>query len=94
MSELLTRIILPGQKTWSGLSDWGRKDAAEMVRLARSYAEHLRAQAEEIERALDGDFQIDVVRGAHAQRHVSEVQASRLRPAKREPQSKEGRAVL
>jgi len=76
MSEKMTRIRLPGQKRFSGLLEWGEKSADDMVKSARRYAAHLRDQAEEIERAFDKEFQIDVVRGSHVQHHVREVQKS------------------
>lgn len=74
MSEKLTRIRLPGQRAWSGLADWGELGAAEMIRQARAYAAHLRAQADAIDGAADREFQVDVIRGSHVQHHVREVQ--------------------
>lgn len=76
MSEKLTRIRLPGSKAYKGLLDWGDKLPDEMIIQARSYAAHLRAQAEEIEAAADSEFQIDVVRGSLVQHHLREVQKS------------------
>lgn len=76
MSETLTRIRLPGSTAFNGLQDWGDRPAGEMIAYARSYAAHLRAQAEAVEAAADSDFQIDVVRGVYVQHHVREVQAS------------------
>ncbi len=78
MSEKLTRIRLPGQKDFRGLQDWGEKTPDEMTAMARRHAAYLRAEAEAIERAADGDFQIDLVRGVYVQRHIRELQKSAL----------------
>ena len=76
MSEILTRITLPGQRVFSGLMDWGTKSTEEMIKEARKYSAYLRAQSDEIDRALYKEFQIDVIRGSVAERHVREVQRS------------------
>lgn len=78
MSEKMTRIRLPNQTDFSGLLDWGEKTPEEMTDFARKYASRLREQAEAIERADDADFQIDVVRGPYVQRHIKELQKSRI----------------
>lgn len=74
MSSLLTRITLPKQKVWTGLLDWGCLTPEDMIRQARSYAAHLRAQADAIDSAADEDFRVVVVKGAHVQRHQRTLQ--------------------
>lgn len=82
MSEKVTRIRLPGQKHWPGCMEWGEQPASMMIGQARRYAAHLRAQADVIDAALDGHFQIDVVRGTCAQHHLHEVQKAATIPNK------------
>lgn len=77
MSEKMTRIKAPGQKSFTGLQDWGVKSAAEMVQMARSYADRLRAEAAAIDATPDEGFQIDVVRGPWVQHHVKTVQQAK-----------------
>lgn len=77
MSEKMTRISLPNQRIWCGLMDWGELTAEQMIKQARQVAEHLRNQAEEIDKACDSEFQIDLVRGPVVQRHIREIQGSK-----------------
>lgn len=79
MTDILTRITLPDQKAWSGIMDWGRKTPEEMVRQARSYAAHLREQADAIDAAADVEFEIAVVKGARVQHHQETLQVSARR---------------
>lgn len=65
MSEKRTRLGLPGQKQFPGISLWGEKSVAEMIEAAREHADWLRLQAAEIDLAADEQFQIEVVRGVH-----------------------------
>ncbi len=74
MSDILTRLRLPGSTAFKGIMDRGARDAADMINQVRRYGEHLSAQAEEIQRAADSAFQIDVVRGSCVQRHVRTIQ--------------------
>lgn len=76
MSEKMTRIRLPGRGAFKGLLDWGEKTPAEMISQARGRAAHLRAEADAIDAAADCAFQIDLVRGAHVQHHIRELQTS------------------
>ncbi len=80
MARKMTRISIPGSKVFVGLADWDEQPASEMIRQIRSYAADLRAKAEEIERAADADFQIDIVRGVHCPKHVAVVQKSARTP--------------
>lgn len=77
MSDKLTRIRLPGAKAFNGLMDWGECEPSLMVEQARSYAAHLRTQADEIEAAADSDFAVDVVRGTIVQHHIKNLQPGR-----------------
>jgi hypothetical protein len=79
MTDTLTRITLPEQKNWSGILDWGRLTPDEMIRQARSYAAHLRAQADAIDAATDSEFEVVVVKGARVQRHQETLQKSTRR---------------
>ncbi len=77
MTEKLTRLLLPGATAFRGIQDWGEVETADLIAQARKYAEHLRAQADEIDEASDSDFKIDVVRGSIVQHHVRSVQPGR-----------------
>lgn len=74
MAEIMTRITLPGQSDFSGIAEWGRVDAEEMIGRVRSYAQSLREAAEAVERAADNAFKIDIVKGVHAQCLVQCIQ--------------------
>lgn len=74
MSEKMTRLKLPGAKAFSGIMDYGELEAADIIRQARAYADHLANQVNEIRRAADNQFQIDIVRGSAVQHHVRSVQ--------------------
>lgn len=74
MSEILTRIELPGQK-WSGLGEWGRVSAEEMIRVARYHSAKLRAVADAIDAAKDEDFRIESARGVHVRKNVTVIQS-------------------
>lgn len=76
MTEKMTRLTLPGQKAFSGIKDWGEKTPQEMIAQARAYAAHLRAQAEAIEKSTDANFQVDLVRGQHVERHIRTLQSA------------------
>jgi hypothetical protein len=77
MSRKLTRILLPGQRGYGGLMDWGELTAEEMIRQFRAHAANLRKQAEAIEAASDDDFRVDVVRGAHKEELIRNLQPGR-----------------
>ena len=74
MSEKMTRLNIPGATAFPGLLDWGDVPAEKMVRLARAYADRLRAEAAEIDACADAEFRIDVVRGSIVQHQVRSVQ--------------------
>lgn len=77
MSEKRTVIDLPGQREFPGVGDWGEKTVEEMIHQVRSYAAHLRKQAEAIERAADCDFLVEVVRGVHVPKRLKLLQEGR-----------------
>lgn len=74
MSDKLTRLRTETGTSFPGIMDWGEKTAEEMIRQARTYAAHLRAQADEIDATADESFQIDIVRGSCVQHHVRTLQ--------------------
>lgn len=73
MSDILTRIILPGKPGW-GFMDHGRLTAAEMIAQYRGHIDHLRAQVAAADATPDEGFQIDVVRGTVRQKLIESVQ--------------------
>jgi len=79
MSDILTRIRVPGQKTFSGFQDWGSKTPEEIITIVRSYSEHLRAMASIIDETPDECFQIDLIRGSVVQHHIRELQKAEWR---------------
>lgn len=72
MSEKLTRIRLRG-KAGHGMQDWGEHSFEDMHRMLREYAEDMKAKAEAILAAGPDDFEVSIVRGAHAQYFVRAV---------------------
>ncbi len=77
MSEILTRIRLPG-KRHGGFMDRGRHTAAAMIATMRRHAEYQKAEAEAVLSASDTDFRVDVVRGSCVQRVIEVLQTPRL----------------
>lgn len=75
MSDKLTAIRLPQH---CGIAEWGVLSKSEAIAKVRAWAEHQRNEADKYLAAKDEDFEIEVVNGAHVQRHVSWVQ----KPAK------------
>lgn len=78
MSDKLTKITLPNQKAFRGLLEWGEQSPKGMIELVRSYATHLRIQAEAIEQASDADFKVDLVKGSHMQRYIKTLQSPQV----------------
>lgn len=76
MSERLTSIKLPGV-FGSGIADYGRKTAPEMIAQLRRYAENQRAVAEAILAADDDDFCVTTYLGVHVQRQRETIQIGR-----------------
>jgi hypothetical protein len=74
MTEKLTTIKLPGQSVWSGLSDWGEKSAEEMISGARQYSKRLREQADRIDAATDGEFEVFIHRGVRVRKDIRNIQ--------------------
>lgn len=71
MSDKLTAIKLPNH---CGIAEWGVLSKAEAIAKVRAWAEHKHKEAAAYLAALDEDFEIQVVNGVHAQRHVRWVQ--------------------
>lgn len=74
MSDILTKLSLPGQRKWPGLLEWGRKDVPYMVARLHEHADHLRELANMLDAAADEDFRISIVRGSAVQHHVETLQ--------------------
>jgi len=74
MSVRITEIHLPGSAF--GIAENGEQTAATMLQRARSYAAYLRLQADQVEAAADGEFQITSYNGVHVQRKRREIQTS------------------
>ena len=79
MTEVMTRITVPGAPMGHGLMNYGRIEPSDMIAQFRAMAADYRKKAEAIEQAADEHFQIDVVRGVHIQRPVETVQQSSIR---------------
>lgn len=79
MTDKLTRIKIPGQRSGWGLMDWGKKSPAEMVAQMRSYAEELRAHAAAIDATRDEDFCIQIVLGSAKQAVSETIQEGRAK---------------
>lgn len=79
MSRRMTEIHLP--QSSAGVAEWGERDAPTMIAALRSYAAHLREQAEAVERAADHEFQIRSYDGVHVQRNGREIQRSSRLPS-------------
>lgn len=77
MTEKLTRLKLPGAKHCNGIMDWGEVTAEKIIDDMRKRAAQLRAEADEVEAAIDSDFKIDIVRGVHVQHHIKSIQKGR-----------------
>lgn len=77
MSEKMTRITLPGQKSWIGFQDWGEVPTEKMIASVRRMAEDMKKQVQEIEAASDEDFKIDFVRGPLVQHFIRNIQPGR-----------------
>lgn len=75
MTEKLTRIRLPGS-SGANMMNWGERTAQEMIKMVRDSADVMRRELTELDAAKDEDFQIDVVRGVHVQKHLKELQKS------------------
>ena len=75
MSDILTRIGIPGARNGWGLMDWGRLSATEMIAQYRAHIDHLREQVALADATPDEGFQIDVIRGNCVQHHVATVQS-------------------
>lgn len=80
MSATMTRLRVPGQRSFTGIQDYGVKSTAEMIKLVRAYADGLRDQLAVIDAADDEAFQIDVVKGPFVQHFVKALQWSSLTP--------------
>lgn len=77
MSDLLTRVRLPGLKDGCVVSArWGRNTVEVCLASVREHAKTQKARAEEILAARDDEFQVDIVRGSCVQHHVKELQKS------------------
>lgn len=76
MTEQCTLIELIGSD-WSGFIDRGTQTVESMVAFARREAARLRAQADQLDAAEDGDFCVRVIRGAKAMHPVRTLQAGR-----------------
>lgn len=76
MSDILTRIGIPGNRRGNGFMDWGRKTPAEMIAMMRAKADHMREQVALIDATPDAGFEIEVVRGSCVQHHVDWLQSS------------------
>jgi hypothetical protein len=76
--DRMTSINLPGI-FGSGVADWGRKTAAEMIVILRMKAEHDKRIAEAILAAPDEYFQVETYLGVHVRRSREIVQLSILR---------------
>jgi hypothetical protein len=74
MTDILTRISIPGTPQGWGFMDWGTCSTSEMITAYRARAAYLRKQAEAIEGTPDEGFCIDVVRGSQVCRHVRTLQ--------------------
>ena len=74
MSEKLTRITIPGDRSqYTGLMDWGEHTREEMVRQLRRQSQTYREAADAIDATADADFDVDIIRGPVAQKHVRKV---------------------
>lgn len=71
MSEKMTRIRLRHSR--HGLLDWGEHSFEDMLAQMRGRAEAMRAEAEAILEAENGDFEVDIVRGPCVQRFIRHV---------------------
>ena len=71
MSDIMTVIKLPGH---CGIAEWGELSAQEAIKKVRDYYEHKLKEAETCLGAKDEDFEIEVVRGVHVQRHIKWLQ--------------------
>lgn len=75
MSEKLTRIRVKRVDAtgYWGYLDWGEKTREEMVKTIRARADWLRKEVAEIDATRDEDFEVDIVRGSHVQKHIRSV---------------------
>lgn len=87
MSEKMTRITYRDKDGnlhhGEGLKEWGEVPAEEMIKRFRSLCQYRLQQAQNGLAVKDEDFQIDVVRGVHTERHIKTLQVA---PAKAEGQ--------
>lgn len=73
MSERMTSIDIPGSKN-SGIADFGRLTAENMIRQFREYAQRQKEAAEEILAAADDDFRVETYTGVYVQRNREVIQ--------------------
>jgi hypothetical protein len=80
----MTDIHLPGLPCGTGIAEWDRVDAPEMIRRYRAYAAHQKAWADAVLNADDADFQIETYVGVHVQGSRQIIQASQPNPSNKE----------
>lgn len=80
MSERFTGIYLPGV-FGSGLANYGRRSAEEMIAYIRKQAAADKAVADAILNANDEDFRVETYVGAVVERRKQVIQEGRARTA-------------